>query len=288
MMTVKQVSSLTGVSVRTLQFYDEIGLFKPTKVTDVGYRLYDECALETLQQILFFKELDFTLKEIKAVMDNPQFDKVAVFEKQRKLIEMKRDRLNALLELLNKLIKGEKCMDFKDFDMSEYFRILGNFKETHTDEIVKQWGGIEQFDEMIADLKSRESEIADMAIKQYGSLENYTQAMEKSIQNFLSNGSTISQAEVSDRVEQTEFLTKRLTADLSKDVTSLEIQEIVCELVNFINESNKGIDMGENYWKSMAETYISTPAFIEVTDKKYGAGASKFIGLALKAYLDRQ
>ncbi len=288
MMTVKQVSLLTGVSVRTLQFYDEIGLFKPTKVTDAGYRLYDERALETLQQILFFKELDFTLKEIKAVMDSPQFDKEAAFKKQWELIQMKRDRLNALLELLDKLIKGEKCMDFKDFDMSKYYRMLADFKETHTEEIVKRWGGLEQFDEMIADLKSHESEIADMAIKQYGSLENYTEAMKKSLQDFLPNGPTISQAEVGSRIEQTEALTKKLTADLSKDVTSLEIQKIVSELVAFINESNKGIDMGENYWELMAETYMSTPAFIEATDKKYGTGASKFMGLALKAYLGRQ
>ena len=62
MRTVKQVSAITGVSVRTLQFYDEIGLFKPTRITDAGYRLYDDNALEILQQILFFKELDFTLK----------------------------------------------------------------------------------------------------------------------------------------------------------------------------------------------------------------------------------
>lgn len=86
MMTVKQVALLTGVSVRTLQFYDEIGLLKPTKLTDAGYRLYDEDSLEVLQQILFFKELDFTLKEIKGIMDNPLFDRKAVFEKQRALM----------------------------------------------------------------------------------------------------------------------------------------------------------------------------------------------------------
>lgn len=86
MMTVKQVSVLTGVSVRTLQFYDEIGLLKPTQMTESGYRLYDESALEVLQQILFFKELDFTLKEIKVIMENPQFDKKAAFEKQKELI----------------------------------------------------------------------------------------------------------------------------------------------------------------------------------------------------------
>ena len=85
-MTVKQVANLTGVSVRTLQFYDEIGLLKPAGLTEAGYRLYDENTLETLQQILFFKELDFTLKEVKTIMENPQFDKMNAFIKQRELI----------------------------------------------------------------------------------------------------------------------------------------------------------------------------------------------------------
>ena len=96
MMTVKQMSSLTGVSVRTLQFYDEIGLLKPTQVTEAGYRMYDENTLAVLQQILFFKELDFTLKEIKAIMASPLYDRKDAFEKQRELIQIKRDRLNAV------------------------------------------------------------------------------------------------------------------------------------------------------------------------------------------------
>ena len=170
MMTVKQVSVLTGVSVRTLQFYDEIGLLKPTQMTESGYRLYDESALEVLQQILFFKELDFTLKEIKVIMENPQFDKKAAFEKQKELIRLKRDRLNGLLELLDKLIHGETCMDFKKFDMSEYFQALGEFKATHTAEIIRRLGSMEQFDELFGDLQSQEVEIAEAAVRQYGSI----------------------------------------------------------------------------------------------------------------------
>ena len=123
MMTVKQMSSLTGVSVRTLQFYDEIGLLNPTQVTEAGYRMYDENTLAVLQQILFFKELDFTLKEIKAIMASPLYDRKDAFEKQRELIQIKRDRLNALLELLDRLIKGERTLDFKEFDMSNYFQV---------------------------------------------------------------------------------------------------------------------------------------------------------------------
>ncbi len=75
MMTVKEVSRLTGVSVRTLQYYDQIGLLRPGTRTEAGYRLYDAAALETLQQILLFRELEFSLKEIAAILQSPHFDR---------------------------------------------------------------------------------------------------------------------------------------------------------------------------------------------------------------------
>ena len=181
MMTVKQMSSLTGVSVRTLQFYDEIGLLKPTQVTEAGYRMYDENTLAVLQQILFFKELDFTLKEIKAIMASPLYDRKDAFEKQRELIQIKRDRLNALLELLDRLIKGERTLDFREFDMSNYFQVLTDYKRTHMEEIIKQLGSMESFDEMISELKANEGHIAQMAVKQYGSIEKFTKAMEENL-----------------------------------------------------------------------------------------------------------
>jgi DNA-binding transcriptional MerR regulator len=288
MMTVKQVSSLTGVSARTLQFYDEIGLFKPTQVTDAGYRLYDESALEELQQILFFKELDFTLKEIKTIMDDPQFNKAAAFEKQRELIRIKRDRLNALLGLLDKLLKGEKCMEFKDFDMSEYFRVLADFKNTHTDEIVKQLGDMESFDRMVDGMKNRESEIAEMAVRQYGSIENFTRAMENNMGDFLKNGPAVDKSLVDSLIRRTDELTKALTSDLTCDPASPKVQEAVEELINFTNESNRGMDMGAGYWPAIADSYMTNPAYMQVNDQKYGDGASRFIGLAIKAYLERQ
>ena len=80
MRTVKEISGLTGISVRTLHYYDEIGLLKPTQKSDAGYRLYDDKALETLQQILFFREFDIPLKEIKAVMDNPVLERNQLFD----------------------------------------------------------------------------------------------------------------------------------------------------------------------------------------------------------------
>ena len=162
MMTVKQVATLTGVSVRTLQFYDEIDLLRPAQTTAAGYRLYDEQALETLQQILFFKELDFTLKEIKTIMANPQFDKTAAFAKQRELIMLKRDRLDGLLGLLDKLIKGDGAMDFKEFDMSTYFQVLNDFKKTHAADIIRQMGSLEDYEHLLAELQANEAQIAEL------------------------------------------------------------------------------------------------------------------------------
>lgn len=190
-MTVKQVANLTGVSVRTLQFYDEIGLLKPAGLTEAGYRLYDENTLETLQQILFFKELDFTLKEVKTIMENPQFDKMNAFIKQRELIQLKRDRLNVLIELLDKLIKGEKCI----FDMTDYFNALNEYRQNNSEEIVKQFGSLESFDEMLTMMRSREDEIGEMAVKQYGSIENYTKAAKKNLARFLADGPAFSRTE---------------------------------------------------------------------------------------------
>lgn len=267
MMTVKQVANLTGVSVRTLQFYDEIGLLKPAGLTEAGYRLYDENTLETLQQILFFKELDFTLKEVKTIMENPQFDKMNAFIKQRELIQLKRDRLNALIELLDKLIKGEKCMDFKKFDMTDYFNALNEYRQNNSEEIVKQFGSLESFDEMLTMMRSREDEIGEMAVKQYGSIENYTKAAQKNLARFLADGPAFSRTEALSLAEKTEALTRKLTADLTKDPADPGIREITAGLITLTEESNKGTDMGDNYWEFMAELYRTNPAYIEANDK---------------------
>ena len=97
MMTVKEVSKLTGVSIRTLQYYDKIGLLKPAEYTESGYRLYDDTALEMLQQILLFKELEFPLKEIREIISRPDFDRNKALEQQIALLTMKKEHLENLI-----------------------------------------------------------------------------------------------------------------------------------------------------------------------------------------------
>ena len=97
MMTVNEVSKLTGVSIRTLQYYDTIGLLKPIESTESGHRLYNDTSLERLQQILLFKELEFPLKEIKKIIDAPNFDRNKALKQQIKLLTMKKSILKILL-----------------------------------------------------------------------------------------------------------------------------------------------------------------------------------------------
>ena len=107
MRTVKEVSSLTGVSIRALHHYDSIGLLRPTQVTESGYRLYDDKALEKLQIILLFKELKFPLKEIKKILDNPFFDRKRALEQQIGLLVLQREHIEGLINLAREIqIKG--------------------------------------------------------------------------------------------------------------------------------------------------------------------------------------
>ncbi|QNG60276.1 MerR family transcriptional regulator [Bacillus sp. PAMC26568] len=125
-MRIKEVADLVGISVRTLHHYDEIGLLTPDEVTGSGYRLYSNENLETLQQILFFKELGFPLKKIKEIINSPSFDREEALTLHRKMLLEKRNRLDQMIATVDKTIqyaKGEIDMSnkekFEGFDFSE-------------------------------------------------------------------------------------------------------------------------------------------------------------------------
>ena len=124
MMTVHEVSALTGVSIRALRYYDEIGLLPPAQHTEAGYRLYDEAALERLQQILLFRELEFPLREIKAIVCSPGFDRQTALEQQIKLLTLKREHIDNMIRMAETVkLTGGITMDFEAFDtkkMDEY------------------------------------------------------------------------------------------------------------------------------------------------------------------------
>ncbi|MGN1250992.1 MAG: MerR family transcriptional regulator [Candidatus Spyradocola sp.] len=126
MRTVKDVSALTGVSVRTLRYYDRIGLLRPEAVTEAGYRLYGDASLERLRHILLYRELGFSLREIGTILDAPDFDRGRALEQQARLLEMKAERLHSLAEFARGVQRmGVSTLDFTAFDSSridEYAR----------------------------------------------------------------------------------------------------------------------------------------------------------------------
>ncbi|MEW4414292.1 MerR family transcriptional regulator [Clostridium sp. AN503] len=285
MRTVKEVADLTGISVRTLQYYDEIGLFKPTQVTEAGYRLYDDPALEVLQQILFFKELDFSLKDIRMIMEDPGFDRVEAFKKQRTLLELKRDRLNRLLSLLEKLEKGETHMSFKEFDLSEYIETLEKFRSEEAEAVRKYWGSMEAFDEFIQRARDHEEEIAKSAVRYYGSVEKYTAAMKDNLAHFSEHMEHMQEIKEKGYVEKNKQLQDELYKDIKRDPASDEVQDIIRRLMELGEETSMNMDMGENYWDVMIDGYLHNDTLIAAIDKLYGDGASRFTGEAYRCYL---
>ena len=130
MKSVKDVSKITGISVRTLHHYDEIGLLKPAKVTEAGYRLYDDGCLRRLHAILLLKELQFSLKDIKNILDAPGFDPMEALAQQIKLLELQRQHLTDLIDHAHRIQKtGVIPMDFSSFDTTKIDRYAKDAKE---------------------------------------------------------------------------------------------------------------------------------------------------------------
>lgn len=142
-MKIKEVAKLTGITVRTLHYYDEIELLKPSEVTESGYRIYHENDLKRLQQILFFRELEFPLSDIRKIMNDPCYDEKEVLERHRKLLLQKRDRLDGLIELIGRTVKEGESLSFKEFDRSEF---EAN-RRKYAAEVKKRWGHTAAFRE---------------------------------------------------------------------------------------------------------------------------------------------
>lgn len=192
MLTVHEVSKLTGVSVRTLQHYDNIGLLRPAMRTDAGYRLYDDAALEKLQQILLFRELEFPLKEIKRIVEAPDFDKAKALDQQIELLTLKKEHVQNLIGLAKRLRKrGVRTLDFKAFDTSKMDEYAQRAKE--------QWGATPEYREFEEKERNRmpseQQEIMQQMMGlfvEFGALKSgapdspEAQAQVKALQDFIS------------------------------------------------------------------------------------------------------
>ena len=151
MMTIHEVSRLAGVSIRTLQYYDKIGLFHPTGYTDAGYRLYDDADLLRLQSILLFRELEFPLSDIRAILNSPDFDREEALDRQIGLLRLRKEHLENLLDFALEMKRsGGKTMDFQAFDRSKLKEYAREAKELY--------GNTPEYQEMKEKQKNRTEE----------------------------------------------------------------------------------------------------------------------------------
>lgn len=134
-LSVSETANLMGISVRTLHYYDEIGILKPSVITDAGYRYYDHNAIDRLQQILFYRELQFSLKDIADILSRPDYDKTDALKNQYELLLLKRQRIDALISLVENTLGGVQMKDHKTTVAD-----IEAAKKQYADEVETRWG----------------------------------------------------------------------------------------------------------------------------------------------------
>ena len=278
MRTVKEISDLTGISVRTLHYYDEIGLLKPTEKSDAGYRLYDDKALETLQQILFFREFDISLKEIKAVLDNPALERNQILQVQRKMLVTKKERMERLIASIDDILKGENKMDFTIFtktEIEEMFQtMLEHMPENMRNIAIKEFGSIEQWKKHYMEVVSSEE-----MQKGYAKVVEWYGGKDK----FLSVARTPVSKEVAESYnKRIEAILQKLIAKQNCDIDSFEVKELVGEY-GFVMKQLAQIKEEKGFMMAQAQ-YYRNEQIKPMIDEKYGEGASDFFAQAIENY----
>lgn len=278
MMTVKEISELTGISARTLHYYDEIGLFTPTQKSEAGYRLYDDKALETLQQILFFREFDIPLKEIKAIMENPALDKNQILQMQKKMLVAKKERMERLIASIDDILKGENKMDFAIFSKTEieemFQAMLEHMPEDMKDLAVKEFGSTEQWKQHYMKVVSSEKMQKSYAkvVEWYGGKDNYLSAAKNPVSK-----------------EVAESYNKRLEAILEKligkrdcPVDAFEVKEIVGEY-GFAMKQFSQIKDEQEMMLAVARSYRDG-IWKSKIEARYGEGSAEFFARAIETF----
>ena len=281
MMTIKEMSGLTGVSARALRYYDEIGLFHPNGRSEAGYRLYDEKELEVLRQILYFRELDIPLRTIKEIIENPALDRKSILQTQKKMQISEKERLERLIDSIDVALKGANTMDFTVFNKEESSKMFSAMLEHMPDEIrdtaIKEFGSVEEWRAHYLNAVSSEEVQKQYAkiVEWYGGKEAYFDT----VMNPLSEDVRKSYKRRIDKV--LDNLSKKQT----QDINSFEIRELIGEY-GFVLKQLLQMKDEKNMMLAQAETYLDVRV-AAVTDERYGDGFSDFLNRAIIAFYER-
>ena len=276
MKTVKDVSEIAGVSIRTLRHYDEIGLLKPTELTEAGYRLYDDKALEKLQEIMFYRELEIPLSEIKTILENPFYDKKQALLTQKALLEQKRNRLNGIIELISDVVKGVNTMSFEAFSKEEIEAIvehtLTHMSPEGKESQIKQFGSEEKYRAYLIQGFQNEKAVNDI-LRWYGSKEKVLEAILES---------DVETSNIEEQQNTNELIYQKFVKAKEQD-DSVLAEEAVKELAELYKDMFK-LDNSRNILLDLANEYVSFDKMKKVTDEQYGEGTAEYIAKAIKGH----
>lgn len=246
-MHIREFAKLTGVSVRTLHYYDEIGLLNPSFVDEQnGYRSYDERSLERMQEILFYRELDFSLKSIAEILSFPNYNKSKALTEQKRLLTLKKERLERLILALDSAVKGENVLNMHLFDNSEFEKA----REKYAHEAMEKWGDTNSY-------KEYAEKISFYSKQKWNTINSDMSSIFSEFAKAMKNG---------------------------KNPSDSSVQAIVTKWKEFITENyylcNNDILSG------LGEMYINDDRFKKNIDN-YGNGTAEFISKAIKVYCCR-
>lgn len=249
MYKISEVARLSGVSVRMLHHYDNIGLLIPNDKNDKNYRLYSDEDVKRLYQILIFKELEFSLKEIKNILDDENFDREKALRLQRELIVEKRKRMDNILNSIDEVIdnlEGDKAMSNKDFKAFSY-----------------------------EEIKKHEEKYKEETEKRYGKSSAYKECNEKTSKYSKNDWENIS--------KEADEIYKKLADLMDRQFEDIEVQDLVDQWRNHISKNyyNCTIDI----FRGLALMYVADDRFTKNIDK-YKDGLAQFLSDAMNVYCD--
>ncbi len=249
MYKISEVAKLSGVSVRMLHHYDNIGLLTPSDKNDKNYRLYSDEDVKRLYQILIFKELEFSLKEIKNILDDENFDREKALRLQRELIVEKRKRMDNILNSIDEVIdnlEGDKAMSNKDFKAFSY-----------------------------EEIKKHEEKYKEETEKRYGKSNAYKECNDKTGKYSKNDWENIS--------KEADEIYKKLAGLMDRQLEDTEVQDLVDQWRNHISKNyyNCTIDI----FRGLALMYVADERFTKNIDK-YKDGLAQFLSDAMNVYCD--
>lgn len=281
MMTIKEMSELTGVSARTLRYYDEIGLLHPNGRSEAGYRLYDEKELEVLRQILYFRELDIPLRTIKEIMENPALDRKNILQTQKRMLISEKERLERLTDSIDAALKGANTMDFTVFNKEESSEMFSAMLEHMPDEIrdtaVKEFGSVEEWREHYLNAVSSEK-----IQKQYAKIVEWYGGKEAYVNTVMDPLSEKIKKSYKSRIYN---VLDNLSKKQTQDINSFEIRELIGEY-GFVLKQFLQMKDERNMMLAQAKTYLDVRV-AAVIDEQYGDGFSHFLNRAITAFYER-